>query len=84
MSIAPTTWAFYHNYVVGTPPRYFFESVIKAAIMENADAGDYALLSSALLIPQYQSMLVTLFGVGVFNGAFVTGKGVVHGHTQET
>lgn len=23
MSIAPTTWAFYHNYVVGTPPRYF-------------------------------------------------------------
>lgn len=84
MSIAPTTWAFYHNYVVGMPPRYFFESVIKAAIMENADAGDYALLSSALLIPQYQSMLVTLFGVGVFNGAFVTGKGVVHGHTQET
>ena len=84
MSIAPTTWAFYHNYVVGTPPRYFFESVIKAAIMENADVGDYALLSSALLIPQYQSMLVTLFGVGVFNGAFVTGKGMVHGHTQET
>lgn len=83
-ALAPTTWMYYSNYLVGVPPRDMFGRVVKAAIMGTADANDYAILSSALVIPQYNSILTAVFGTGVLNGAFVTGKGVVHGHTQET
>ena len=83
-ALAPTTRMYYSNYLVGVPPRGMFERVVKAAIMGTADASDYAILSSALVIPQYNSILTAVFGTGVLNGAFVTGKGVVHGHTQET
>lgn len=83
-ALAPTTRMYYSNYLVGVPPRDMFERVVKAAIMGTADADDYAILSSALVIPQYNSILTAVFGTGVLNGAFVTGKGVVHGHTQET
>ena len=83
-ALAPTTRMYYSNYLVGVPPRDMFERVVKAAIMGTADANDYAILSSALVIPQYNSILTAVFGTGVLNGAFVTGKGVVHGHTQET
>ena len=83
-ALAPTTWMYYNNYLVGVPPRDMFGRVVKAAIMGTADANDYAILSSALVIPQYNSILTAVFGTGVLNGAFVTGKGVVHGHTQET
>ena len=83
-ALAPTTWMYYNNYLVYAPPRDMFERVVKAAIVGTADANDYAILSSALVIPQYSSILTAVFGTGVLNGAFVTGKGVVHGHTQET
>ena len=83
-ALAPTTRMYYSNYLVGVPPRDMFGRVVKAAIMGTADANDYAILSSALVIPQYNSILTAVFGTGVLNGAFVTGKGVVHGHTQET
>ena len=82
-ALAPTTRRYYGNCLV-VPPRDMFGRVVKAAIMGTADANDYAILSSALVIPQYKFILTAVFGMGVLNGAFVTGKGVVHGHTQET
>ena len=82
-ALAPTTRRYYGNCLV-VPPRDMFGRVVKAAIMGTADASDYAILSSALVIPQYKFILTAVFGTGALNGAFVTGKGVVHGHTQET
>ena len=83
-SVATSPTAFYKNYLAGVPPRYVLERVVKAAIMHSETSGDRAVLSAALLVPQYRNMLVTLFDTGVLNGAFITGKGIVHGHTQET
>lgn len=83
-SVATSPTAFYKNYLAGVPPRYMLERVVKAAIMHSETSGDRAVLSAALLVPQYRNMLLTLFDAGVLNGAFITGKGIVHGHTQET
>lgn len=37
-----------------------------------------------MVIPQYKLLFTAIFGTGALNGAFITGKGVVHGHAQET
>ena len=82
--LARSTWWYYHNRLTGVTPHEVFTSLVKAAIMGSADNGDYAILYAAMVIPQYKLLFTAIFGTGALNGAFITGKGVVHGHTQET
>lgn len=82
--LARSTWWYYHNRLAGVTPHEVFTSLVKAAIMDSADNGDYAVLYAAMVIPQYKLLFTAIFGTGALNGAFITGKGVVHGHTQET
>lgn len=82
--LARSTWWYYHNRLAGVTPHEVFTSLVKAAIMDSADNGDYAILYAAMVIPQYKLLFTAIFGTGALNGAFITGKGVVHGHTQET
>lgn len=82
--LARSTWWYYHNRLAGVTPHEVFTSLVKAAIMDSADNADYAILYAAMVIPQYKLLFTAIFGTGALNGAFITGKGVVHGHTQET